>query len=355
MKKEKLRTFLLSVYDYILFFVLIAFFISCSMMLFLNLLQREMHITLTQENIETAAKLTFYNVLFLSFICATIEKIRKKLIIDKQIQRISDAAEKMIHGDFSVRIAAVPALFDRGQFNKIIHCFNQMAQDMQDSQTLRSDFIANVSHELKTPLAVMQNYATLLSEEDLTRQQRLDYANAVSEAAQRMTSLVTNILKLNKLENQHFVYNSAAYDLSEQLCECLLLYEDVLEKKQLQVETDIEDDVMIESDPEMMAIVWNNLISNAVKFTPQGGTVKLTMQQQKDRVAVSVSDTGCGISPLSGKFIFDKFYQGETSHAGEGNGLGLALVKRIIDLTGNEIAVASEVGKGSTFTVTIKE
>ena len=208
---------------------------------------------------------------------------------------------------------------------------------------------------MKTPLAVIQNYSTLLQGKSLTEQERLEYAAAINDATKRLAALITNILKLNKLENQQIFPESRSFDLSEQLCTCLLEFENEWERKKIEIETDIEDGVMLFADPELLSLVWNNLFSNAIKFTEEGGTVGLTLKQSGDRVTVSVSDTGCGIDPGTGRHIFDKFYQGDTSHAVRGNGLGLALVKRVMDITGGEISVESEVGIGSTFTVTLKK
>lgn len=142
-------------------------------------------------------------------------------------------------------------------------------------------------------------------------------------------------------------------DLGEQLCECLLSFESTWESKAIDIETDIAEGVTVEADRELLALVWNNLFSNAFKFTESGGKVSLTLRTEGDYALVSVSDTGCGIPPEVGRHIFEKFYQGDTSHASQGNGLGLALVKRVLDIIGGEISVESEVGKGSSFTVRI--
>jgi signal transduction histidine kinase len=159
---------------------------------------------------------------------------------------------------------------------------------------------------------------------------------------------------MHKLENQQIFPQPQEFDLGEQLCECLLGFEDAWEKKNLEIETDIQDDVRIKSDSELLSLVWNNLISNAVKFTPEGGTVGVTLKADGKKVFVSVRDTGCGMTAETGKHIFEKFYQGDTSHATQGNGLGLALVKRVVDILGGEIAVQSVYGQGSTFTVSIR-
>ena len=163
-----------------------------------------------------------------------------------------------------------------------------------------------------------------------------------------------NILRLNKLESQSIYPKAESYDLGEQLCACLLEFEDAWEKKNLNIESAIEDGITVSTDAELMTLVWNNLFSNAIKFTENGGTVSLTLASDGEDAVVSVADSGCGISADVGVHIFEKFYQGDTSHSCEGNGLGLTLVKRVIDITGSEISVSSEVGKGTTFTVRIR-
>ena len=259
-----------------------------------------------------------------------------------------------MQGDFSVRIQPVKGIPDETGFNRIIECLNKMAEELSGTETLRTDFIANVSHELKTPLAVMGNYATMLQRPGITEEEKNEYAKAISEASRRLAQLITNILKLNKLENQQIFPKHTEFDLGEQLCQCLLQFEDAWERKDLQIETDIQEDVAIRSDEELLSLAWNNLFSNAVKFTPEGGTVSLGLREEGEWVVVTVSDTGCGMKPETGKHIFEKFYQGDTSHATQGNGLGLALVKRVVDILGGEIGVRSVYGQGSTFTVKIR-
>jgi signal transduction histidine kinase len=163
--------------------------------------------------------------------------------------------------------------------------------------------------------------------------------------------MVSNILKLNKLENQSIYPTSVTYDLGEQLCECLVGLEDVWDKKDIEIEADVAENVKVTADPELLTLVWNNLFSNAIKFTEPGGCITLILKSDAGKAVVQVADTGCGISQEVGKHIFEKFYQGDTSHAAKGNGLGLALVKRVIDIMGGDISVSSEVGKGSVFTV----
>ena len=351
MKQYRKRPFFRALQNYVTFFLLVAFIVSCCMMLFVSTLADTMNLVFTKENMTEAAKLTFGCVLLISFGAATIDYTRRKLMVDRPVKQIMAALDQVMQGDFSVRIPPVKEFAGETGFNEIISAINKMTAELQGTETLRTDFIANVSHELKTPLAVMGNYATMLQKPGISEENRIEYAKAISHSARRLAALITNILKLNKLENQQIFPQLDEFDLGEQLCESLLQFEEIWEKKNLNIETDIEDEVRVRSDAELLSLVWSNLISNAVKFTPEGGTVGVRLKTEGEVLTVSVSDTGCGISPEVGRHIFEKFYQGDTSHATQGNGLGLALVKRVMDILGGEISVQSVCGQGSTFTV----
>ena len=351
MKQYRKRPFFRALQNYVTFFLLVAFIVSCCMMLFVSTLADTMNLVFTKENMTEAAKLTFGCVLLISFGAATIDYTRRKLMVDRPVKQIMAALDQVMQGDFTVRIPPVKEFAGETGFNEIISAINKMTAELQGTETLRTDFIANVSHELKTPLAVMGNYATMLQKPGITEANRIEYAKAIAHSARRLAALITNILKLNKLENQQIFPQLDEFDLGEQLCESLLQFEEVWEKKNLNIETDIEDEVRVRSDAELLSLVWNNLISNAVKFTPEGGTVGVRLKTEGEVLTVSVSDTGCGISPEVGRHIFEKFYQGDTSHATQGTGLGLALVKRVMDILGGEISVQSVCGQGSTFTV----
>ena len=353
MKTHRFRSMLKTINNYVVFFLTVAFAVSCCMMLFVRTLADSMGLVFSEENIGTAAKMTFLNVLLLTLLFGTIDHIRRKLMVDRPVKLITQATERIMQGDFSVRIRPMHGAGMEG-FNQIGIAINAMAKELSGTETLRTDFIANVSHELKTPLAVMGNYATMLQRPGITEEERCEYAKAISEATRKLAQLITNILKLNKLENQQIFPQPKEFDLGEQLCECLLVFEDAWEAKGLEIETDLEDDVRIKSDPELLSLVWNNLISNAVKFTPDGGTIGLSLKTEGGSVVVQVRDTGCGMKPEVGQHIFEKFYQGDTSHATQGNGLGLALVKRVVDILNGEIGVQSVYGEGSTFTVKFK-
>ena len=354
MKKPKFKQVLRAINNYVVFFLMVAFVVTCCMMLFVTTLANSMGLEFTSDNIADAAKLTFLNVLVITFFSGTLDYSRRKYMVDRPVRQILTAAEKVMQGDFSVRIEPVKDFSGETGFNEIIECFNKMTAELAGTETLRTDFIANVSHELKTPLAVMGNYATMLQQPGITEEEKNEYAKAISESARRLAQLITNILKLNKLENQQIFPQPVEFDLGEQLCESLLQFEDAWERKNLNIETDIAEDVRLRSDPELLSLVWNNLISNAVKFTPEGGTIGVMLRSEGNFVVVSVSDTGCGMKPETGMHIFEKFYQGDTSHATQGNGLGLALVKRVVDILDGEISVQSVYGQGSTFTVKIR-
>lgn len=353
MKKHRFRSMLKAINNYVVFFLTVAFAVSCCMLLFVNTLADSMGLVFNEENIGAAAKVTFLNVLLLTLLFGTIDYVRRKIMVERPVKLITEATERIMQGDFSVRVRPMHGAGMEG-FNQIGMAINAMAAELAGTETLRTDFIANVSHELKTPLAVMGNYATMLQRPGITEEDKNEYAKAISEAARKLAQLITNILKLNKLENQQIFPQPKEFDLSEQLCECLLVFEDAWEAKNLEIETDIEEDVRIKSDPELLSLVWNNLISNAVKFTPDGGTIGLSLKTESDSVIVQVRDTGCGMKPEVGQHIFEKFYQGDTSHATQGNGLGLALVKRVVDILSGEIGVQSVYGEGSTFTVKFK-
>ncbi len=353
MKKPTFQRVLQEFSSFLLFFLSVGFVVSCCMMLFLNVLSKEMGIVYTPENIADAAKITFLNVIIITVLFKIADFIRRRIMVDKPVKAITDAAEKIMNGDFSARVKHMHGSGMEG-FNQIGESINAMANELSGVETLRTDFIANVSHEMKTPLAVMQNYGTLLQAHDLTDDTRIEYAKAITESSRRLADMMTNILKLNKLENQQIYGELTTFNLGEQLCECLLQYESIWERKIIEIETSIEDGVLISADAELLSLVWNNLFSNAFKFTDNGGKVSLSLSSDEKYATVTVSDTGCGMSAEVGAHIFEKFYQADESRATQGNGLGLALVKRVIDIMQGDITVESTVGVGSSFTVRIR-
>lgn len=353
-RSERYERALFVISRFLTVFGVVGFFISCCIMLFVNLLADNLGITLTNDTVELAAKLTLLNVIALSLIFTAVDLVRVHFTVERRTRRIIEAAEKMATGDFSVRIPTQHSIGKKDSFSKIAECFNKMAEELSSTEALRSDFVANVSHELKTPLAVIQNYASILRSQELSHDKRQEYLGAITATTGKLAALVSNILKLNKLENHKLAPKSELFDLGEQVAECLLGYEDLLDKKSLAVECDVEDGIKVATDKEMLSLVWNNLISNAIKFTENGGKISLGVHTEGELAAVTVADTGYGISGDVGKHIFEKFYQGDTSHSSEGNGLGLALVKRVADITSSDIFVESTPSVGTVFTVKMK-
>lgn len=277
--------------------------------------------------------------------------------IDKRYQKpledFARATKKVASGDFSVYMAPKHTPDKADHLDVIYMDFNKMVEELGSIETLKTDFFSNVSHEIKTPLAVIQNNAELLHREEITEEQRMEYTENILHATKRLSSLITNMLKLNKLEKQVIKPQPQEFDLCAQLCDCALQFEDMWDKKEIEFEADMEDRVTICADAGLLELVWTNLLSNAMKFTPSGGTITITQTSDEENVTVSISDTGCGMDEKTAKRIFDKFYQGDTSHATEGNGLGLALVQRILELSDGTISVQSALGKGTIFTVTL--
>ena len=328
------------------FFVLIAFIMQIAILCY-------DYITKKTSNLSLIAVLILIEIIILATICTIFDWIRRKIMVDRPTRKILQATEKIAKGDFSVRLDIAHEYGKYNEYDLIMENLNKMAGELSKTEILKTDFISNVSHEVKTPLAVIQNYATLLQDENLDGETRKSYLQTLVGASKRITDLITNILKLNKLENQEIQEETKRFSLTDALAESVLEFEPLIEKKNLRLECDLED-ITVVSVQSLLEIVWNNLLSNAVKFTPDGGQITVTLARKDRDAEITVSDTGAGISPETGARIFEKFYQGDTSHAREGNGLGLALVKKVIDLLGGEIAVQSELGKGSKFTILLK-
>lgn len=280
-------------------------------------------------------------------------KIKKTYEIP--VQRLAEATSRVAHGDFSVYVPTVHTPDKLDYLDVMIQDFNHMVESLGSIETLKTDFFSNVSHEIKTPIAVIQNTAELMRSENISPQVRQEYVETIIRFSKRLSSLITNILKLSKLEKQTITPDAQTYDLPEQLADCALQFEQVWEEKNIDFIADLEDHANITADPSLMELVWNNLLSNAFKFTEPGQRVTLTQTTQEDTVTVQVADTGCGMDAQTLRHIFDKFYQGDSSHATEGNGLGLALVRRIIQLTDADISVESSPGSGTIFTVKLRQ
>ena len=285
------------------------------------------------------------------FTWITRTQIRREY--EKPMQMLAKATKDVADGDFSVYVRPVHTSDRKDYLDVMIDDFNKMVAELGSIETLKTEFFTNVSHEIKTPLAVVQSNAEMLRKENITQRQRLEYTDAIIGSTKKLSGLITNILKLSRLEQQKIQPAPARYDLCAQLSECALQFEEVWEEKEINFEVELEDRAWVLADENLLELVWSNLLSNAFKFTAGGGTVKLVQTSMENEIVVSVSDTGCGMDDSTMKHIFDKFYQGDTSHATEGNGLGLALSLRILELMGGRVTVKSILGEGSEFAVRI--
>lgn len=328
----------------------ILFFIAISVVVSIAVLALELVKKYT-DNKTVIAIVMLVAIIILALVATIIDFIRRKYTVDKPVSEILTATDKIASGDFSVRLKITHDYAHYNEYDFIKENLNKMAAELEKTEVLHTDFISNVSHEIKTPLAIISNYASALQGE-VDGETRKKYAQTLVSASQRLTALVGNILKLNKLENQKLTPELTKFRLDESIAQIIISYEELIESKGIELNCDLQE-VEITSCPEYLDIVWHNLLSNAIKFTQQGGTVGVYLKKQNGNAQVTITDTGCGISKEVGEHIFDKFYQGDTSHQKEGNGLGLALVKKVIDVLGGQITVESQVGKGSSFTVTI--
>lgn len=343
--KRKMRAPLVG---FIFFFLTMAAVVSVAVLVY------ERVITDFGGNKPIIALLLLLLIAFFALACSMIDVFRRKTMVERPMDKILDATERIARGDFSVRLEPAHRYGKYDEYDVLMENINAMAEELGKSATLNADFVANVSHEIKTPLAVLQSHATALQNAELDEETRKKYLRTVMDATRRLSVLVGDVLKLNKLENGKTETACEEVDLTELVAECVLSFEDALDKKGIGLECDLGE-VSTVTNPAYIEIVCNNLVSNAVKFTERGGKITVTLAARGEGAQLTVSDTGCGFGEETGKHIFDKFYQGDTSHAQEGNGLGLALVKKVIESMGGEISVKSEFGKGSTFTVVIGE
>ena len=269
------------------------------------------------------------NVICWSVIAVVVENITRRRNFQKPVKAILDATDKVCEGDLSVTIPENTDSEHQNEFDLIIHNFNLMMEELQSMETLRTDFISNVSHELKTPISAISNYTKLMQSRSITEEERMEYAAQCEKSCRELSGLITNILKLSRLENQKICPALRPFNLSEALSRSILDFDSPLEDKSIDLQVDLDDTLVITSDANLLDCVWRNLLSNAIKFTQPDGRITVLLARQNDLAVVSVQDTGCGISEDAQKHIFDKFYQEDSSHTTQGNGLGLALVKAI--------------------------
>lgn len=268
-------------------------------------------------------------------------------LIIRPIQSISDAFDQLSRGNFSVKVSQRERV---AEIREMAKRFNAMTHDLAHIETLRTDFVANVSHEFKTPLSSIEGYATLLQNHALSPEKRDYYIQKILDNSRKLSDLSSNILMLSKLENQEIVAGRGEFRLDEQIRRTILLLEDQWTAKGIEFDLVLPRQMYCGSEA-LLERVWSNIIDNAIKHSPQKGSIRICLEQQEGQLAVTIADGGDGMSDEVQKHIFEKFYQGDLSRRSEGNGLGLALVKRIVELCRGTVTVRSAPGQGAAFTV----
>ena len=259
----------------------------------------------------------------------------------RSVSRMTQGLHRLASGDYKVRIEPTGIVGAIAPMRDMVDSFNATAAELEGTEMLRSDFINNFSHEFKTPIVSIAGFAGLLKQGNLTREEQMEYLDIIESESKRLADMATNVLNMTKVENQTILTDVSTFNLSEQLRKCVLLLERKWEKKNLEMNLDLEE-YMISGNQELLRQVWVNLLDNAIKFSPECQTVEISASQTDSTVSVAICNTGSYIPPEQQEAIFRKFYQADRSHSAEGNGIGLAVVKRVVELHEGTVQVESE-------------
>ena len=318
------------------FVVLIVVVVAGALALMYRVVITDMHmIGVLSMLVPIVVLVTLVNFLFTRFIYRYLDKI-------------SDAMQKVADGDYTVRLDA-----EKDQpFRELYRNFNTMAEELGGVEMLKNDFINGYAHELRTPITSINGFAEMLLNDDgtLSREEKRSYLEIIASESRRLADLAGNSLLMSRLDTQKIIPDKKSFSLDEQLRRCSILLSGQWTEKELDMTMDLDEAVYV-GDYDLMQHLWINLLTNAVKYTPKGGSITVTLKNEEKFIAVSVADTGKGIPPEDRERIFDKYYQTDKSHSKRGLGLGLAICKRIVQLCNGSLTVESDVGVGSTFTV----
>ena len=302
-------------------------------------------------NLEAANPITTLSILL---VMSLVLGVGISLIVGKNVSKpiedMKKATTEIAKGNFNVKIPQVK----NKTINEIIENFNTMAEELKSIETLKSDFISNVSHEFKTPLSIIQTYTKAIAKPSLDDDTKKRYLEVIDNNVKKLTNLTQNILSLSKLENQRIEIEKSSFWLDEEIRQCILLLETKWKAKNLKLNINL-DKVKYFGARDLISQVWQNLLDNAIKFSNPGGQISVSLKMQADKIVAIVADSGVGIPADNLPRIFDKFYQADTSRSSSGNGLGLALVKRIVESLEGTISVSSEENKGTTFRIELKK
>lgn len=333
-----------SLMGYVLFLGTISFNFTISILIYASIQDQPKNII---------AIIMVLCIIISAAICTIVDAIRRRIMVENPVEAILEETKRIANGDFNIYLSPRHEYSKYDEFDLIYENINKMVSELKKNELLKNDFISNVSHEIKTPLAVIRGYANALKNDKISENEKKKYIDLIISASNRLSELVTNILSLNKIENQDIIPQVEEFDIAEAFRECIISYSELIENKNLELICDISDSVLLYTSRSYVDIILNNLLSNAVKFTDKG-FIKASLHMTNNEAIIEVCDSGCGISSDVGEKIFEKFYQADTSHSKEGNGLGLAMVKRIIDKLGGEIKVSSTMSKGTSFIIKLR-
>lgn len=297
-----------------------------------------------KKNPFTIITITLIACIIIGLIIAPV--VSRKIF--KSMNQFMNVMNQLASGDFSARLD----ITHPPEYKLLSENFNRMAEELGGMEVLRTDFVNNFSHEFKTPIVSIKGFAEILKDDRLTKEERDEYLDIVIEESTRLSSLATNVLTLSKVEAQCILTDKQFFNLGEQLRQCILILDSKLTKKDILLNLDIHD-YFISGNKEMLNQVWLNLLDNAIKFSPVGGMIEVSMKKSAEDMLITICDTGCGIAEGSISKIFDKFYQEDTSHGTMGNGLGLSIVQKIIKLHKGTIICESTISKGTKFTISL--
>ena len=293
----------------------------------------------------------FLVIAAMSLVCGTLIALFLGSVPLRSMNKMTEGLHRLASGDYKAHIEPKGFLCMIAPVRDMVESFNATAAELEGTEMLRSDFINNFSHEFKTPIVSIAGFAGLLKQGNLSREEQLEYLDIIESESRRLAQMATNVLDMTKVENQTILTDVTTFNLSEQLRTCVLLLERKWETKKLEMNLELEEH-MISGNQELLKHVWVNLLDNAIKFSPEGQTVEISAAEEEGRIAVSICNTGSFIPKEQQEAIFRKFYQADRSHNTEGNGIGLAVVKRVVELHGGTVAVESN-PSFTKFTVTL--
>lgn len=288
-------------------------------------------------------------LILISIVVSTFISFYLAVKILNPVTKFSEVSHQVAKGNFDIQLEEISSI---DEIRDLVNNFNFMIKELSSIETLRNDFVASVSHEFKTPIAAIEGYATLIQDKTLSAAEHDDYTQMIIESSHQLSTLCGNILTLTKLENQEVQLTQTSFRLDELIRQSILLLENEWGPKEIEFHLELPP-VTFTGNDKFLFLVWKNIIENAIKFTSFGGNITIQLLPAPSDVTVTISDDGCGMSPAVLKHAFDKFYQGDSTHKSTGNGLGLSLTKKIIDLCGGEISVSSTENVGTTFSVSL--